>query len=210
VTRASRSTGRAVPRTDRHAGFEEEALPELGSLRARALRLTGGDEMRAADLVQETMLRAFRSWDGFETGTNVGAWLMTILRNAFISDYRRRRRAPRPVELDDARGPSVFALVGEDDPEGEFFHRIIDREVIRAIQGLPDDFRLPLVLSDLDGLSYGEIGERLDLPVGTVKSRLHRARRRLQHRLYDYAVEMGYVSRPTGADEPAARSASAG
>jgi RNA polymerase sigma-70 factor (ECF subfamily) len=151
--------------------------------------------MRAADLVQETMVRAFRSWERYERGTNVGAWLMTILRNTFISDYRRRKRAPTPIELDE-RAVSVFHLVSGSDPEGEFFHRLIDREVMRAIEALPEEFRVPLVLSDLYGLDYAEIGERLDIPLGTVKSRLHRARRRLQRTLYDYAREMGYVREP--------------
>jgi len=195
VARAARSFRHPSPGEIRRAGFEAEAIPELELLHARALRLTGGDAMRAADLVQETMVRAFRSWEGYERGTNVGAWLMTILRNTFISDYRRRKRAPTPVELDE-RAVSVFNLVSDSDPEGEFFHRIIDREVMRAIEALPEAFRVPLVLSDLYGLDYAEIGERLDIPLGTVKSRLHRARRRLQHRLYDYALEMGYVSGP--------------
>ncbi len=188
-----RGVARDARRAARLASFEAEALPELPMLHARALRLTGGDEMRAADLVQETMLRAYRSWDQFENGTNAGAWLMTILRNAFISDFRRRRNAPTPVELDEEAGSAVYERVSQTDPEGEFFDRIIDRQVVRAIDALPDAFRLPLVLSDLDGLSYGEVAETLHLPVGTVKSRLHRARQRLQVRLYEYAVTEGYV-----------------
>jgi RNA polymerase sigma-70 factor (ECF subfamily) len=195
MARAARSFRQPSPGAFRKPGFEDEAIPELEVLYARALRLTGGDAMRASDLVQDTMVRAYRAWDAYERGTNVGAWLMTILRNTFISDYRRRKRAPTPVELDE-RAVSVFHLVSDSDPEGEFFHRIIDREVVRAIEALPEEFRVPLVLSDLHGLNYAEIGELLDIPLGTVKSRLHRARRRLQHRLYDYALEMGYVSGP--------------
>jgi len=186
----------------RHA-FEREALPELGGLHARALRLTGGDEMRAADLVQETMLRALRGWDGYENGTNAGAWLMTILRHTFLGDYRRRQREPVPMPMDERTQSTVFGRLAHGDPERDFFRHIIDREVVEAIEALPELFRVPLVMADLEDRDYGEIGRLLDLPVGTVKSRLHRARRRLQRRLYGYAVEMGYVS--GSADVPAAR-----
>lgn len=208
MARAARSFRQASSGETRRSGFEAEAIPELELLYARALRLTGGDSMRASDLVQETMVRAYRAWDGYERGTNVGAWLMTILRNTFISDYRRRRRAPTPVELDE-RAVSVFHLVSDSDPEGEFFHRIIDRQVVRAIEALPEEFRVPLVLSDLRGLNYAEIGQRLDIPIGTVKSRLHRARQRLQHRLYDYALEMGYLSGPSTGEGEARSAATA-
>ncbi|HKK26518.1 MAG TPA: sigma-70 family RNA polymerase sigma factor [Gemmatimonadota bacterium] len=197
--------GGAGPTLEPRSGFEREALPELDSLHARALRLTGGDRMRAEDLVQETMLRALRAWDGYENGTNAGAWLMTILRNTFVGDYRRRKREPVALPVDERSEASVFFDVAHADPEGTFFDHLVDREVVEAIEALPEPFRVPLVMADLEELSYGEIGELLDLPVGTVKSRLHRARRRLQHRLYDYAVEMGYVSGSSGA-----RSARAG
>jgi len=197
-------TGRTRPvSAEARRAFEREALPELDGLHARALRLTGGDEMRAADLVQETMLRALRAWDGYENGTNAGAWLMTILRNAFLGDYRRRKREPVPLPLDERTESTVFRRLAHEDPEGDFFRRIVDREVVEAIEALPEPFRIPLVLSDLEDLGYREIGELLDLPVGTVKSRLHRARRRLQDRLYDYAVERGYLS--GSAEVPTAR-----
>ena len=118
---------------------------------------------------------------------------MTILRNTFINDFRRQQRRPSSVEFDEVADRSVFAEVREEDPEGEFFDRIIDEEVIAAIDALPDDFRVAVVLSDLEGLSYQEISEIVGIPVGTVKSRLFRARKRLQERLYDYAREMGYL-----------------
>lgn len=191
--RAARRTRHEPSRGARTASFEAEALPELDALRARALRLTGGDGPRAADLVQETMIRAYGAWDGYERGTNVGAWLMTILRNVFVSDYRRRMRTPRPIELDE-RAVSVLHLVSGSDPEDEFFRRVIDREVVRAISELPDEFRLPLLLSDLEELDYAEIAARLGVPLGTVKSRLHRARRRLRRRLRDHADRVGYPS----------------
>lgn len=178
----------------RRREFEEEALVHLDALYGLGLRLTGGDESRAEDLVQETCLRAYRSWDDYEPGTDCRAWLMTILRNTFLSEYRRRKRRPTPVEYDDeAGGRSVFAEVKGGDPEEEFFGRIVDDAVVEAIEDLDEAFRVPLVLSDLEGFGYREIADAMEIPVGTVKSRLHRARRRLQEKLYEYAREMGYV-----------------
>jgi len=179
---------------DRRAQFEAEALVHLDALYGLALRLTGGDRGRAEDLVQETALKAWRGWDGFEPGTNARAWLLTILRNTFINEFRRMQRHPDPVTFDEIAERSVFADVAEEDPEGGFFDRLVDAEVSRAVDELPDEFRVPVVLSDLEGLSYQEISDVMGIPVGTVKSRLHRARRRLQRRLYSYAKEMGYLS----------------
>ena len=165
----------------------------LDALYGQGLRLTGGDEGRAEDLVQDTMLRAWRSWDTYETGTNCRAWLMTILRNIFINDFRRQKSRPDPVDYDDVEERPVWGQLKEEDPSGEFFDRIIDDEVVEAIQDLDDEFRVTLVLSDVDGLSYREISEQLGIPEGTVKSRLYRARRRLQNELYEYARSMGYL-----------------
>lgn len=173
--------------------FESEALPHLDALYGLALRLTGGDESAAQDLVQETMLRAYRAWDSFELGSNCRSWLMTILRNTFINDYRKRKTRPASVNYDEVAERPVFMDANDADPEGRFFTRIIDREVISAIERLPVDFRIPLVLADVEGLGYQEIADLLEVPVGTVKSRLFRARRRLQRELYEYAIEMGYI-----------------
>ena len=172
--------------------FEREALPHLDTLYRVALRL-GGDESRAQDLVQETMLKAFRAWSQFRPGTNARAWLLTILRNTFINEYRRQKREPIPVDIDLVE-PYIVRPVGPDtDPEGTFFSRIVDARVLDAVAGLPDEFREALVLSDMEGLSYAEVAEALEVPLGTVKSRLFRARRLLQKQLYDHAVEMGYI-----------------
>lgn len=179
---------------DKNAQFETEALVHLDALYGLALRLTGGDAARSEDLVQEAVLKAYRAWDDFKLGTNCRAWLMTILRNTFINEFRSEQRRPSAVEFEEVADRSVFAEVGDDDPVGGFFERIIDREVIAAIDDLPEEFRVPVVLSDLEGLSYQEISEILGIPVGTVKSRLFRARKRLQARLYTFAREMGYVS----------------
>jgi RNA polymerase sigma-70 factor (ECF subfamily) len=172
--------------------FEREALVHLDTLYNVALRLCG-NASDAEDLVQETVTKAFRAWDKYETGTNCRAWLVTILRNTFINQYRRASRQPSSVQFDTVENIAVFDDVKDRDPEGSFFHEIVDEEVKRAIQDLPEDFRIPLVLSDVEGMSYAEIAAVLDLPVGTVKSRLFRGRRRLQQRLYEYAMEMGYI-----------------
>ncbi|MDX1577430.1 MAG: sigma-70 family RNA polymerase sigma factor [Gemmatimonadota bacterium] len=183
----------AGEKRDRDAEFEREALPHLDALYGLALRLTGGDEARSHDLVQEAMLKAYRAWDDYELGTNCRAWLMTILRNTFINEFRSKQRRPTPVEFEEVAERSVFPELRDTDPEGRFFERIVDEEVVEAIQDLPEAFRVPLVLSDVEGLSYQEIAEAMDIPVGTVKSRLFRARRRLQRELYAYAREMGYI-----------------
>jgi RNA polymerase sigma-70 factor (ECF subfamily) len=178
---------------DKRRDFEKEALVHLDALFGLALRLTGGDEPRAQDLVQDAILKAFRSWDRFEPGTNCRAWLMTILRNTFINEFRKTKARPVPLEYDlVADRPSSDGLFAAD-PSGEIFDRVMDGDVVRAIQDLPEEFRIPVILSDLQGLSYQEVADLMDIPVGTVKSRLFRARKRLQQALYEYGVEMGYV-----------------
>jgi RNA polymerase sigma-70 factor (ECF subfamily) len=177
---------------ERRASFEREALVHLDALYRVALRLTGS-AADADDLVQDTMLKAYRGWDQFEPGTNARGWLLTILRHAFINEYRRRTRRPQTVDLETVEPFTVFDQVQEEDPQGAFFDRIVDDEVLRAIDELPEVFRETVVLSDVEGMSYEEIARVLDLPIGTVKSRLFRGRRLLQGRLYRYAKEMGYI-----------------
>src|SRR5436309_9269858 len=157
-----------------------------------AVRRTG-HPAEAADLVQETMLKAYGAWHQFGRRTNAKGWLLTILRHAFINEYRRRTRHPETVDLDAIEPFSVFEELQDEDPQGTFFDRIVDDEVLRAIDQLPEQFRETVVLSDVEGLSYEEIARVLDVPVGTVKSRLFRARRLLQGKLYEYAVGMGYI-----------------
>ncbi|HYL29053.1 MAG TPA: sigma-70 family RNA polymerase sigma factor [Gemmatimonadales bacterium] len=181
----------ADPAPDRSA-FEAEVLPQLDSLYRLALRLTT-DPSRAEDLVQDTVLKAFRSWQSFQPGTNIRSWLFTILRNTFINDYRRRQREPIAMDLDAVEPHAAFRAAQDEDPEGTFFSQIVDAKVLDAIDALPEDFREVLVLSDIENMSYAQIAEVLGVPVGTVKSRLFRARRQLQEVLYDHAVEMGYI-----------------
>lgn len=174
------------------SAFEAEALPHLDAVYRVALRLAG-DESQADDLTQETMLKAYRSWHQYKRGTNVRAWLLTILRHTFINEYRKARRAGPTVDISKIEEFSVFHDVQDVDPEGSFFDQIVDEEVLRAIDALPEEFRETLVLSDVEQLSYAEISEVTGVPLGTVKSRLFRARQALQQELYRYAVEMGYI-----------------
>jgi len=177
---------------DKRESFEREALVHMDVLYRVALRLSGNPS-DADDLVQETMLKAYRAWDQYERGTNAKAWLLTILRHAFINEYRRRTRHPETVDVDTIEPFAVFSEVQDDDPQGAFFDRIVDDEVLRAVDELPEAFRETLVLSDVEGMAYQEIAGILGVPIGTVKSRLFRARQLLQGKLYKYAVEMGYI-----------------
>jgi RNA polymerase sigma-70 factor (ECF subfamily) len=182
-----------APVDDRRASFEQEALVHLDSLYRVALRLTG-NATDADDLVQETMLKAYRAWHQYQRGTNAKGWLLTILRHAFINEYRRRARRPATVDLDAIEPFAVFEDTPQDeDPQSRFFDKIVDDEVLRAIDELPEQFREAVVLSDVEGMSYEEVARVLEVPIGTVKSRLFRARRMLQAKLYQYAVSMGYI-----------------
>ena len=172
--------------------FEAEALPHLDTVYRVALRLSG-DESQADDLTQETMLKAYRAWAQFRKGTNARAWLLTILRNTFINEDRKRRKTGPTVDVTEVEAYTVFHDLQDADPEGRFFDQLVDDDVTRAIDELPDEFREALVLSDVEGLPYAEIARITEVPVGTVKSRIFRARQALQKRLYDYAVEMGYI-----------------
>ena len=194
--------GSTTPSTSHPAGqvrFEEEALPHLDAVYRFALRLSGSNAV-AEDLVQDTFLRAYRSWSQYTAGTRCKSWLFTICRNVFL---RQRERAQRHDEIVEetsrhnvdpvTRENPVFAATRQSDPEGDYFGNIIDRHVVEAIDALPEEYRMAVVLSDVEGLPYGEIAEMMSVPVGTIKSRLFRGRRQLQKRLQDYAEEMGYI-----------------
>lgn len=188
-------------------GFEEEALPHLDAVYRFALRLSGSPDL-AEDLVQETFLRAFRSWGQYTQGTRAKSWLFTICRNVYLRRRERNQRHEQIIsESADRSGPGanpvnpVWVSVLGVDPEGAFFESIVDEHVIAAIEALPEEYRTAVVLSDLEGLPYAEIAELMEVPVGTVKSRLFRGRRQLQKALYEYAVEMGYIAARTGTDE---------
>jgi RNA polymerase sigma-70 factor (ECF subfamily) len=169
--------------------FDDEVLPHLDLLYRVGLRLTG-DPSRAEDLVQDTILKALGAWDRFRPGSNARAWLVTILRNQFISAWRKSSRAPTAAD------PELLPELADPDhpdPEGDFFEHLMDEEVTAALAALPDEFREAVVLSDLEGLPYAEVAEALEVPVGTVKSRLFRGRRILRGQLRRYAEERGVI-----------------
>ena len=189
------------------AGFEDEALPHLDAVYRFALRLSGSPD-QAEDLVQDTFLRAYKSWDQYSEGTQAKSWLFTICRNVFLRKRERRLRHDDIVSESAGRsGPGlspvnpVWVAVLGADPEGDFFESIVDERIIQAIEELPEEYRSAVLLSDVEGLPYAEIARLMEVPVGTVKSRLFRGRRQLQQVLYDYAVEMGYIAARTGTDE---------
>jgi RNA polymerase sigma-70 factor (ECF subfamily) len=177
---------------EKRRSFEAEALPHLDAVYRFARSLTR-DAERAEDLAQEAMLKAYRAWHQYQPGTNARAWLLTIVRNTFINQYRRQQHEGASLELEELESYTAFPEVQESDPEGRFFDQLVDEEVLRAIEELPDEFREVVVLSDIEDLSYAEIAELLAVPIGTVKSRLFRARQALQRKLYRYALEMGYI-----------------
>lgn len=180
-------------------GFTEEALPWTDAVYRFALRLTRGREAEAEDLVQTTLLKAYRSWDTFRLGSNCKSWLFTICRNEYLrsEEKRGRRREVSANEIDadveSLASTAVFSVVESADPERSFFDSFVDEEVLRAVDELEEPYRETLILSDMEGLSYPEISEVLSVPIGTVKSRLFRGRRVLQQALYEYALEMGYI-----------------
>jgi RNA polymerase sigma-70 factor, ECF subfamily len=173
------------------AHFEQEALVHLDALYSFALKLARARD-EAEDLVSDTVLRAFERWEQYRLGTNIRAWLFTILYHLFVS--RKRRIDSREVpESDTGPGCSTRNAIGDADPERTFYDSFLDDEIVRAIDSLPDEYRSAVVLSDIQELRYAEIAQILGIPEGTVKSRLFRGRRLLQRKLRGYAEEMGYV-----------------
>lgn len=177
----------------RRAAFEREALLHLDALYSFALKLSRSRD-DAEDLVSDTMLRALERWEQYRMGTNIRAWLFTILYHLFVS-RKRRIDAREVLAAEDADGHASFEPVGEMDPEGRYYDSFIDEQVVAAIEALPDEYRSAVMLSDVQGMRYAEVAEALNVPEGTVKSRLFRGRRILQKKLRAYATDMGYVRR---------------
>jgi RNA polymerase sigma-70 factor, ECF subfamily len=172
--------------------FEAEALPHLDHLYGAAFYLCA-DSDRAADLVQETMLRALRFFHQFEPGTNCRAWLLTILYNTFRNQYRASRLERGQVDIDEP-GPAheaTEAAQSETNPETIVLSEMMDQEIVDALRELPEEFRSAIVLVDLQELTYEEGARALGCPVGTVRSRLSRGRRILERKLAAYARERG-------------------
>lgn len=175
--------------------FEREAIPHMDSLYNFALKMTG-DEDDADDLVQETYLKAFRFFDKFEKGTNCKAWLFRIMKNSYINDYRKQVKEPNKVDYEDVQ--NFYENIKSDEVETkhyeqDVFSNLLDDEISKAITDLPEDFRTVIILSDIEGFTYDEIADFVDIPVGTVRSRLHRARKMLYSQLYDYAKLKGFT-----------------
>jgi RNA polymerase sigma-70 factor, ECF subfamily len=195
------------------AQFAEQAMPFMDAIYSAALRLTRNPS-DAEDLVQETYLKAYRGFGGFQEGTNLRAWLYRILTNTFINTYRAKKRRPEESELDEIEDLYLYrrlggleaATVGRS-AEDELMDWFTDGEVKEAVEELPETFRLAVLLADVEGFSYKEIAEILDIPIGTVMSRLHRGRKALQRRLYEFAesrrlVGAGDGTHPSSGDRP--------
>ena len=177
--------------------FDSQVMPYLDSLYNTAYRMTRSAE-DAEDLVQETYFKAYKYYDKFEEGTNLKAWLFKILKNTFINNYRKKKLEPRSVDFAEIED-SFERIVRRDnseqpaDPESEYFSGVLDDDVKNALDSLPYDYRMVVILADLEDFSYKEIAEILDCPVGTVMSRLYRGRKLLEKALLKYARQHGYI-----------------
>ena len=179
--------------SDRRSRFEAVATPAMGVVYHAALRWTR-QPAEASDLVQETYLRAYRTFDSFEAGTNAKAWLLAIAYSIFVNQYRKQQREPRAVSIEDVGDwHTAFATSSSEHPEAKLLRDRMASEVETALDGLPELFRSAVLLVDIDELSYEEAATALGCPVGTLRSRLHRARKLLLAALSGYARRSGYL-----------------
>lgn len=181
---------------ERHSEFEAEALPHMDLLYNFALRTTGNAD-DARDLLQETFMKAYRFWSKYEKGTNIRAWLFRIMKNSYINRYRKETREPDKVDYGDIENfyDSIRASVTDtNDLQEKFYGGLLGDEVTKALQNLPEEFRTVVILCDIEGLTYEEIAEFLECPIGTVRSRLHRGRKLLQVELFEYAKQQGLIA----------------
>ncbi|MFW5967204.1 MAG: sigma-70 family RNA polymerase sigma factor [Persicimonas sp.] len=187
--------------SEKDSAFQEEAVPHLDALYGTALRMTK-DEQDAEDLVQEAMLKAYRYFDKYENGTNCKAWLFKIMTNTFINKYRKSKKRKEYLVDDDYRPLQERAEAPERNPfvddfeedEENLYFKMFGDEVKEALEDIPVDFRMVVLLADLQDFAYKEIAEIMDCPIGTVMSRLYRGRRMLQSNLEEYARREGYIS----------------
>ena len=180
----------------KHKEFEQEAIPHMDILYNYALRMTSNAD-DAHDLVQETFLKAYRFWDKYEKGTNIRAWLFRIMKNTYINRYRKETKEPETVDYDNIQNFYNTIRYASDDPndlQEKIFGGLLEDDVAHAIESLPEDFRTVVILCDIEGLTYEEIAEFVDCPVGTVRSRLHRGRKMLRAKLFHYAKKRGLVT----------------
>ncbi len=180
-----------------HTEFEREAIPHSDILYNYALRMTGNAD-DARDLLQETFLKAFRFWDKYEKGTNVRAWLFRIMKNTYINVYRKAVKEPDTVDYNDIQ--NFYNVIREssadaNDLQEKLFGHLLDDDVTKALEALPEEFRTVVILCDIEGLTYEEIAEFVECPVGTVRSRLHRGRKLLYANLFEYAKKRGFVGK---------------
>ncbi|MEO8504807.1 MAG: sigma-70 family RNA polymerase sigma factor [Acidobacteriota bacterium] len=177
--------------------FEDAAMPYLDALYNTAYRMSRNAE-DAEDLIQETYLKAYKNYDKFEPGTNLKAWLFKIMKNTFINGYRKKQQTPPQSDFADIEGAFENQLSDEaggriKNPEDEFLENVLDEDVQQALDALPQDYRMVVLLADIEGFSYKEIAEILEIPQGTVMSRLYRGRRLLEDAMLQYAEEHGYL-----------------
>lgn len=188
------------------ANFAEQAIPYMDQLYSHALRMTRNPS-DAEDLVQEAYLKAYRGFGGFTEGTNLRAWLFRILTNSYINSYRKKQRRPQESDLGDVEDLYLYRRLGGAETaalsrsaEDELLDQLTEFEVKQAVEDLPEQYREAVLLADVEGFAYKEIAEILDVPIGTVMSRLHRGRKRLQEQLYQFGKRRGLVEDNDGAD----------
>jgi RNA polymerase sigma-70 factor (ECF subfamily) len=190
--------------------FTHDAMQHAPQLFSTAMRMTR-NRSDAEDLVQETFIKAWRSFTTYQQGSNLRAWLFRIMTNTYINKYNAQQRKPAETELDDVEELFLYKRLGAVDQsqlsqsaEDQMLSLFTDDEVKKALEELPDQFRIPVLMSDVEGFSYKEIAEILEIPLGTVMSRLHRGRKSMQKMLYEYAKERGLINEallPQGDDE---------
>jgi RNA polymerase sigma-70 factor (ECF subfamily) len=179
-----------------HKEFERQTTPHMEVLYNYALRMTGNPE-DARDILQETFLKAYRFWDKFEQGTNIRAWLFRIMKNTYINQYRKDVKEPEKVEYEEIE--KYYDIIRDEstdstDLQEKMFGQLLDDDVSNALNELPEEFRTVVILCDIEGLSYEEIAEFIQVPIGTVRSRIHRGRKILYTRLYSYAKDRGFIT----------------
>jgi RNA polymerase sigma-70 factor (ECF subfamily) len=184
------------------ANFAEQAMPLMDGLYSAALRMTRNPS-DAEDLVQETYLKAYRAFHTFQEGTNLKAWLYRILTNTYINSYRSKKRRPDETDLDEVEDLYLYRRLGGLEgatagrsAEEELLDQLTDSEVKDALESLPEQFRMAVLLADVEGFAYKEIAEILDIPIGTVMSRLHRGRKAMQKQLYEFGRARNLVPDP--------------
>jgi len=188
------------------ATFAEEAMPLMDQLYSAALRMTR-NPADAEDLVQETYLKAYRGYERFQEGTNLKAWMYRILTNSYINRYRAKQRRPDETDISDVEDMYLYRRLGGEQSdvgtsaEEAFLNSVTDSTVKAAIEALPENFRMAVLLADVEGFAYKEIAEILDIPIGTVMSRIHRGRKALEKQLHEFAGERNLL--PDDPDEPA-------